>query len=705
MYLKSLGTGSAASVPTLAQIQFSDIAGTLGIAAGGTGQTTATAAFNALSPLTTEGDLTYYHSSSNSRLGIGSANTYLTSNGTDPSWGALTGAGFGSQTVNTVLAAPSGASGNPSFRALVTADLPGSGAATVNGQTCTLNASCNVNSGASQYTVAVNGVSGAAIGGVGPGTSNQLLASGGGSANPSYKSYADLTPTGYAAGAGTAQAQTVTLAPSATALTAGLVVRWKPTAANTAAAPTLAVNGLTATTITKCGTTALVASDLTTNNVATAVYDGTEFQLLNPMAAACGAGNLSTSGSPSQYQVGVFASGSTLGGISPSATSGVPLVSQGSSANPAFGTVAIAGGGTGATSAANALINLFPTASEAGDLVYCATYSSGCTAWNKLAGNTSNTQWLQETSAGVPSWTIPTTTVNSQSCAAGSTCTIPFQTNSTSNTSQAGLNLLTSTANTVGLTVTPTNSATNQLKFEITGSSYTGNAATATALASAPTLCSTGYAPTGILASGNATGCASLTASGMSNPMTTEGDMIYETSSTPTRLAVGAAGTVLAGGTDPNYTATPNVTSLSTGSGSCTFGTAGTACLAQGTAPTASSTYNQIYAGPASSPVLMGHLGTAATGPVEVANVATPTGTYSAALTDYYILCNSASGFTVTLPITGQTTGKTYRIKNINTGTCSVAAASGNVDGQTTVPISQWSSYDFVYNGTQYYIF
>ncbi len=36
-----------------------------------------------------------------------------------------------------------------------------------------------------------------------------------------------------------------------------------------------------------------------------------------------------------------------------------------------------------------------------------------------------------------------------------------------------------------------------------------GNAATATALAGTPTLCSTGQAPTGVLANGNATGCAS----------------------------------------------------------------------------------------------------------------------------------------------------------------------------------------------------
>lgn len=78
--------------------------------------------------------------------------------------------------------------------------------------------------------------------------------------------------------------------------------------------------------------------------------------------------------------------------------------------------------------------------------------------------------------------TNSSTTVNGQTCTLGSTCTVPFQTNTVSNTSQAGINLLTSTANSVGLIVTPTNSATNQVKFEITGASYTGNAATSTVL-------------------------------------------------------------------------------------------------------------------------------------------------------------------------------------------------------------------------------
>lgn len=80
------------------------------------------------------------------------------------------------------------------------------------------------------------------------------------------------------------------------------------------------------------------------------------------------------------------------------------------------------------------------------------------------------------------------TTVNGQTCTLASTCTVPFQTNGSGNTSQAGINLLTSTTNSVGLTVTPVNSATNAEKFEITGGSYTGNAATATKWATARNL-------------------------------------------------------------------------------------------------------------------------------------------------------------------------------------------------------------------------
>jgi len=62
----------------------------------------------------------------------------------------------------------------------------------------------------------------------------------------------------------------------------------------------------------------------------------------------------------------------------------------------------------------------------------------------------------------------------------------------------------------------------------------TGNAATATALAATPTTCATGYAPTGILANGNVTGCAavnsgSVTSVGLSVP----GSALYTVSGSP----------------------------------------------------------------------------------------------------------------------------------------------------------------------------
>lgn len=44
------------------------------------------------------------------------------------------------------------------------------------------------------------------------------------------------------------------------------------------------------------------------------------------------------------------ATSSTLTNVAPSATSGVPAISQGASADPAFGTMVVAGGGTGVTS-------------------------------------------------------------------------------------------------------------------------------------------------------------------------------------------------------------------------------------------------------------------------------------------------------------------------------------------------------------------
>ena len=70
--------------------------GTLPLTAGGTGQTTKAAAFNALSPVTSTGDLIIGNgSNSNTRLPIGTNTYVLTSNGSTASWQPAAGGGGG----------------------------------------------------------------------------------------------------------------------------------------------------------------------------------------------------------------------------------------------------------------------------------------------------------------------------------------------------------------------------------------------------------------------------------------------------------------------------------------------------------------------------------------------------------------------------------------------------------------------------------
>lgn len=67
-------------------------------------------------------------------------------------------------------------------------------------------------------------------------------------------------------------------------------------------------------------------------------------------AVVAGGGTGSTSFTAYGPVVAGVTSTAALTSVSPSATSGVPFISQGSSSNPTFGTAVVAGGGTGATS-------------------------------------------------------------------------------------------------------------------------------------------------------------------------------------------------------------------------------------------------------------------------------------------------------------------------------------------------------------------
>jgi hypothetical protein len=86
----SISFGSTGLTPNSATTGAVTVAGTLAIANGGTGQTTASTAFNALSPLTTVGDILYGGTSgAGTRLGIGSTNQVLTVVGGIPAWATV----------------------------------------------------------------------------------------------------------------------------------------------------------------------------------------------------------------------------------------------------------------------------------------------------------------------------------------------------------------------------------------------------------------------------------------------------------------------------------------------------------------------------------------------------------------------------------------------------------------------------------------
>lgn len=121
------------------------------------------------------------------------------------------------------------------------------------------------------------------------------------------------------------------------------------------------------------------------------------------------------------------------------------------------------------------------------------------------------------------------TTVNGQTCTLGSPCTIPEQVNTVNLTSTAGFNLITSTTNAVGLTVTPTNSATNQIKFEITGGSYTGNAAGLFGSPSITVTSITGQTLNGLTLSGTFPGNPTFSGSPVFGTMTGGPFCVHET--------------------------------------------------------------------------------------------------------------------------------------------------------------------------------
>ncbi len=123
--------GTTGLTPSSATSGAITLAGTLAIANGGTGQTTANSGFNALSPMTTQGDIIYGGTSGvGTRLAIGTSGQVLTSSGTAPQYVAQSTLSVGSatnatNTTNTgITAVTTGATNYLTFVTATSGNLP-----------------------------------------------------------------------------------------------------------------------------------------------------------------------------------------------------------------------------------------------------------------------------------------------------------------------------------------------------------------------------------------------------------------------------------------------------------------------------------------------------------------------------------------------------------------------------------------------------
>jgi hypothetical protein len=354
-------TSVAMSVPTFLNVAGSPITGSgtfavtlsgtaLPIANGGTSQTTASAAFNALSPMTTLGDIIYGGAvGAGTRLGIGTAGQVLTVNSgaTAPQWSTLSGVAVTTFSAGTTGFTPSSAT---------------SGAITLAGTLITSNGG----TGLTTYTAGdlPYYATGTALSKLGIGTNGQILTSSG--TAPQWSTLSGVAVTTLSFGTtgltpSTATSGAITVAGTLNVANGGTGQTTLATGSlgygqGTSAYAALAIGTAGQVLTVNSGATAPQWSTLSGVAVTTISFGTTG---LTPATATSGAitvagtlaianGGTNSTATPTAGGVG-YGTG-TAHAYSAVGTSGQAFISAGASA-PAFGNLGTSAGGTGLSGA------------------------------------------------------------------------------------------------------------------------------------------------------------------------------------------------------------------------------------------------------------------------------------------------------------------------------------------------------------------